>query len=97
MFMLEDQRLSGADPKTLAETQAASHITRSAVEAPLVTVRILVPTLARPAKDATRTTYAMRNAADQAALEAFRQDALNASDRLVEAASAFFADRGVAA
>jgi hypothetical protein len=94
MWSLENARLTGADPETVAEAVAASHATRSAVTAPLTTVSILAPTLAAPAEDATQAVFAMHNAADASdldVLEARRQAARDASDRLVVSARAFFA------
>lgn len=90
MWVVEDLRLSGADTQTVAEARATSHTTRSAVTAPLVAVRILVPALAQPAQHATRATFAMHAAPDSATLAALRSSALEASDRLVEAAGEFF-------
>jgi hypothetical protein len=94
MWVREDARLSGAD---WAPAREASHVTRSAVTAPLTAVCILAPSLASLAQQAAQATYALRGAATDQALADLRHEALRASDRLVEAAQAELARRGVAA
>jgi hypothetical protein len=94
MWVLEDLRLSHADSAVVADALEASHVTRSALTMPLTTIRILIPALAGPARQATQATYAMRNAPDHAALETLRQEALNTSDLLEEAAAELFAAVG---
>jgi hypothetical protein len=94
MWVLEDQRLSGAAEPAVADARSTSHVTRSAVTAPLTTVSILAPALADAAKAATRATFAMHDAPTQAVLGDRRQVALDASDRLVAAAGEFFAAFG---
>jgi hypothetical protein len=95
MWVLEDRRLSGAGDPAVTEATAASHDTRSVVTAPLAMVSILVPSLAEPARQATRATYAMRNAKNHDALEALRKQALCTSDHLVASAAEFFEDMQV--
>ncbi|MEU2543837.1 hypothetical protein [Streptomyces roseolus] len=72
---------------SLAAARAGSRATRSAIEAPRVLVSILVPALAPAAERAARATYALRGAADAAALDALRETA-------IEAADAFTAEAG---
>lgn len=90
MWVREDLRLAGADPVRVAEARDASHATRSAVTTPLTTVRILLPALAEPARQATQATYALRNAPDRATLATLQRDALNACTRLEDAAAELF-------
>lgn len=97
MWVLEDVRLAEVDSQAVADAVAAHHVTRSAVTAPLTTVSLLAPTLADPAREAAKATYAMRGAADAgdgAVLEARRAVALAASDHLVGAAAEFLAVGG---
>jgi hypothetical protein len=89
MWVREEARLSGAD--TAAALRADSHVTRSAVTTPHVTVAVLLPELRAAADAAVEATYAMRNAADPDALSAARASALNASEALVAAAGRHFA------
>jgi hypothetical protein len=62
MWVREDLRLAGALPAEYAAARAASHVTRSAITAPLTQVAILAPSLITPAKEAAAATYALRNA-----------------------------------
>jgi len=84
MWLRESLRLAGADD---AAARAASHGTRSAVTAPLTTVRLLAPALAGPAQRAVAATYALRDAADSGTLAELRSAAVRAVDRLVDAAA----------
>jgi hypothetical protein len=83
MWVREDTRLSGAD---WAAAREASHVTRSAVTAPLTMVCILAPSLASLARQAAQATDALRGAATGEALAQLRCEALRASDRLFDAA-----------
>jgi hypothetical protein len=94
MFVLEDRRLSGADADAVEEARQASHVTRTAVTNPLTRLCIVTPGLAKPARQAAKAAYAMRQSADADVLEARRRDAVEASDRLVEAAAELFAAVG---
>jgi hypothetical protein len=85
MWVREDLRLSGAD---WASAREASHVTRSAVTAPLTAVCILAPSLVSLAREAAQVAYALRGAATVEALADLRRQALRASDRLVAAAQA---------
>jgi hypothetical protein len=96
MWVLEDRRLSGADAHIVDEARATSHETRSAVTAPLVTVRLLAPALSETARQAAQASYAMRNAPDTDTLETLRAAALAASDHLVDEAADVFAGMAVA-
>lgn len=95
MWVLGDRRLAGADDQIATQAEEGTHVTRAAITAPLVSVRILCPTLGQAAQAATRATYAMRDAADLAELETLRASALAASDSLVDAAGELFASMGV--
>ncbi len=88
MWARERLRLTGADEAVYAEARSESHRTRSDITAPLVTLAILAPALADPAQAAAQTTYALRGAADQAALDAARTAAARAADDLVAQAAA---------
>jgi hypothetical protein len=90
MWVREDLRLAGADTRAIATARSASHVTRSAITGPLVTVRILAPVLDRSAKQAVEATYALRNAPDQATLAALRSHALSTANQLIESASQVF-------
>jgi hypothetical protein len=92
MWVVGELRLSGAVGEVVAQARAAAHVTRSAVTAPLVTVRVVAPVLAVLADRAVQAVYGMRHPTGLVELEARRQDALEASDRLVEAAAEFFTD-----
>ncbi|MEV4229480.1 hypothetical protein AB0J81_20745 [Streptomyces bobili] len=81
----EDLRLAGADADAVA--RAESHVTRSAVTAPLVSVSVLAPDLEEVATAAARAAFGIRQAADADELAALRQRAIDAGDQLVEAAS----------
>lgn len=87
MWVREDLRLSGAGPVEYDQARAASHATRSALEAPLVTVRVLMPQLTVAAEAAARATYALRGAADREALDAGRSAAIRAADALTDGAA----------
>jgi hypothetical protein len=91
MWVHEDRRLAGADQPVLDATRTARHETRAAITAPLVTLRLLAPSLSEAAQHAAQATYALRNAADPDVLETLRAAALVASDRLVDEAGAMFA------
>jgi type II secretory pathway pseudopilin PulG len=94
MWVLEDRRLTAAPAPAVDEAQTITHDTRAAIEIPLHTVSILVPALAQPAEEATRATFAMRNAVDSDVLETLRQAAKDAHGRFVAAAREVFADMG---
>ncbi|MFD7918891.1 protein kilB [Streptomyces sp. NPDC059740] len=91
MWVREDLALNGpSDAYTAA--RAASHETRSALTAPLLTVTLLIPALAATAQAAAQATYDMRRAETARALADQRDAALVAADRLVtEAATALAA------
>ncbi|MFF3958788.1 protein kilB [Streptomyces sp. NPDC001890] len=91
MAVREGLRLDGADPETLTAARVESHTTRAAIEAPKVQVLILVPSLAAAAEEATRATFALRNAPDRLTLDALREDAVKATDQFVAAAARYFA------
>ncbi|WP_303658455.1 protein kilB [Streptantibioticus silvisoli] len=87
MWLREDLRLSGTEPDAYDRARAASHTTRAAITAPLATVKILAPHLARPAAEAAQAAYALRNAADTDTLNAARAAAITAADQLLTAAA----------
>lgn len=58
---------------------------------PAVSVTVLLPALAGTAKAAADATYAMRNAADRAALDTARARANSAADGLATAAAGLLA------
>ncbi|HYQ66172.1 protein kilB [Actinophytocola sp.] len=91
MWTLEDLRLSGADDDTVFAAREATHITRSAITAPLATVCILLPELGDSAEAAVQATYALRGVTDQDALEHLRFAAVVAEKQLRQAGSHVFA------
>lgn len=90
MWMREDLRLCGADASAYEVARAESHGTRSALTAPLTTLAILAPGLTRAAQDAATATYRMRDAASAQTLNAARDEAITACERLVADASKLF-------
>lgn len=90
-WVKEDLRLSGADDDAVLEARATTHMTRSAITAPLATVSILLPELADQAEAAVQATYAMRETGDHAALEALRAASVAAEKQLRQAAARVFA------
>ncbi|WP_338064053.1 protein kilB [Streptomyces noursei] len=82
MWVREDLALSGADTDAYNKARTTSHETRSAITVPLLTVTLLIPTLAESAKDAAQATYALRGASDDRTLADLRDTALTAVDRL---------------
>ncbi|WKX73836.1 protein kilB [Streptomyces sp. XD-27] len=86
MWHREDLRLNGASQEALQAARAASHVTRSAVTAPLVSVSVLEPSLAEPARKAALAALEIRDVADRTVLAARREAAIAATDDLVAAA-----------
>ncbi|MEV4975555.1 protein kilB [Streptomyces scopuliridis] len=91
MWVREDLRLSGAAPEAYEAARAESHATRDAITAPLVSLSVLAPALASPAKEAARASYRLRGAADAEALSDARDASIAASEQLIAAAGAHFA------
>ncbi|MEU5288778.1 protein kilB [Streptomyces sp. NPDC020755] len=87
MWVREDLRLSGASDADYQAARAASHNTRSALTAPLTTLAILAPDLARVAQGAAGATYALRNTENRELLDFYREAAIEAADDLVRAAA----------
>lgn len=87
MWVREDLRLSGTDQAGYQAARAASHATRSALTAPLVTVGVLAPHLAAAANRAAAATYALRGAVSTDALATARQQAVAAAEQLVSEAA----------
>ncbi|RZD64985.1 pRL2-23 [Streptomyces albidoflavus] len=89
MWAVLDATLTGAEDGRVTELRDESHRTRAAVTAPAVRIRLLIADQA--VRDAATTaiaaTYAIRDAADPAHLDALRQAALSAHDHLVEKAA----------
>lgn len=83
----EHARLTGADAGRVQELRDAYHATRSAITAPHVAARILIPGLADRIEAAVHATYAMRQAADLADLETRRTAAFDALDGLIAGAN----------
>ncbi|WP_327335113.1 protein kilB [Streptomyces anulatus] len=83
MWVREDLRLRGED---WSAARTESHTTRSAVTAPLIRVQILLPAAADLARNAAQAAYALRNAADAAALAEARENAIRKADEFVTAA-----------
>ncbi|WP_153813465.1 protein kilB [Streptomyces sp. SUK 48] len=89
MWVREDLRLMGANAGYEA-ARAESHATRSAITAPLTTLSILLPGLARVAEDAATATYGLRGAESPEALNGAREAAIAACERLTREASKLF-------
>ncbi|MFD5944366.1 hypothetical protein [Streptomyces griseus] len=85
MAVREEIRLAGGD---WSAARAESHVTRSAVTAPLLRVRLVLPELSGAAQRAVQAAYAMRAAGDPAELQEARERALRAVEDLVVAAGA---------
>ncbi|MGW0997766.1 protein kilB [Streptomyces sp. NPDC002520] len=86
MWHREDLRLRGASQEAVDAARAMSHVTRSAVTAPLVSVSVLEPSLAEVARKAALAAFDIRDAADLTDLAARREAAIAATDDLVDAA-----------
>ncbi|RKE02927.1 protein kilB [Streptomyces sp. TLI_171] len=91
MYQRERLRLTGADDTVQAQARSESHRTRADITAPLVAVSVLAPALADAAHGAARATYALRDAADQADLDAARTAARVLADELVPQTAALLA------
>lgn len=90
MWVREDLRLRDGDrTDAYTEARAASHATRAAVSAPMTRLSILAPELHDSAREAAAAAYALRGAPDRATLDALRESALRASERLVAAAGTY--------
>ncbi|MFD3848751.1 protein kilB [Streptomyces microflavus] len=87
MWVREDLRLAGASDADYQAARAASHNTRSALTAPLTTLAILAPELARVAQGAADATYALWNTENRELLDFYRGAAIEAADELVRAAA----------
>lgn len=83
MAVREEIRLAGGDWDA---ARAESHVTRSAVTAPLLRVRLLLPELAEAAQHAVQAAYGMRVADSPLALQEARERAIATADDLVAAA-----------
>jgi hypothetical protein len=94
MWHREQLRLAGAAEDDYATARAASHVTRSAVTAPLVAVSVLEPDLEPVARRAVRGAFDMRGATDLDALAAMREHAITATDDLVAAAGRILREGG---
>ncbi|MGW5677547.1 protein kilB [Streptomyces sp. NPDC003860] len=88
MWVREDARLSGAPAADVAAARSESHVTRSALTAPLTTLAILAPGLKAAAQAAAQATYDLRGAANKATLDALRLRAIEVADDLVTEAAA---------
>ncbi|MFD3643686.1 MULTISPECIES: protein kilB [Streptomyces] len=85
MAVREEIRLVGGD---WSAARAESHATRSAVTAPLLRVRLVLPELSGAAQHAVQAAYDIRAAGDPAELQEARERALRAVEDLVVAAGA---------
>lgn len=83
MWIREDMRIRGED---WSEARVESHVTRSAITAPLLHVSVLLPALAPAAQAAARAAYGLREADGATDLAAARQYAMQKADEPVEAA-----------
>lgn len=91
MWVREELRLTGGDQAAQDHAREASHVTRSAITAPLAKVSLLVPDLGDAADAAVRAIYAMRNAADLDTLAHQRAGSLAAEDMFRKDAARVFA------
>ncbi|MYR46834.1 protein kilB [Streptomyces sp. SID5910] len=90
MWVREDLRLSDPTGAAYEAARAESHATRSAITAPLTTLSILAPALASVAQDAATATYRLRGVESSQALNAAREAAIAACERLTREASKTF-------
>ncbi|MEU9605043.1 protein kilB [Streptomyces sp. NPDC048057] len=88
MWVREDLRLSDSDAADVAVARSESHVTRSALTAPLTALAILAPGLKAAAQAAAQATFDLRGATDKAALDALRLRAIEVADDLVAEAAA---------
>lgn len=88
MWVREDARLSGAPAADVAAARSESHVTRSALTAPLTMLAILAPGLKAAAQAAAQATYDLRDATDRTTLDALRLRAIQVADDLVAEAAA---------
>ncbi|MFI9194164.1 protein kilB [Streptomyces californicus] len=82
MWVREDLRLRGKD---WTQARAESHVTRSAITAPLTRVQILLPAAATAAQNAAQAVYDLRNADNTTALTEARDNAIRAAAELATA------------
>ncbi|MEV0847672.1 hypothetical protein AB0J21_17680 [Streptomyces sp. NPDC049954] len=93
LLMRAEARLRDAGNEELERLRAESHITRSAITRPLVTLRLLVPdtTVHNTAQAMVVATYDMVDAVTSTEdLTAAQETARAAHDRFIDAAAAFF-------
>lgn len=83
-WVYECARLRG---EGTGELRSVRHAARGALDVPLTTLRVLVPGLARIAQEAVSAINAQRGVETASTLDALRQAARDASDRLVAAAA----------
>lgn len=88
MVVREEIRLAGGD---WSAARTESHATRSAVTAPLLRVRLLLPELADVAQHAVQAAYDMRAVDSTTAVQEARERAIATADDLVAAAGAALA------
>ncbi|MGA5220988.1 protein kilB [Streptomyces cinereoruber] len=88
MWVREDLRLRGED---WTEARAASHVTRSAITAPLLHIQLLMPSVAPAAQAAAKAAYALRGAERDSILRTRREAAIAACDAFVVAVGAHLA------
>ena len=82
--------LAGAPAKEIEVLREATRATRSEISVPLAAVSVRAPVLAEIAEAAARASYALRDAHDQAELDAARIAAGDAVSELIRAAARFF-------
>ncbi|MFD7031969.1 hypothetical protein ACFWAR_28470 [Streptomyces sp. NPDC059917] len=87
MFHRERLALEQAGAEHQLAAQTRSHDTRTAVTAPHIRLQVLAPELAAHAERAAAATYALRRAADRAALDVRRREAKDASAAFIAAAA----------
>ncbi|GAB3127454.1 hypothetical protein GCM10027160_52140 [Streptomyces calidiresistens] len=90
MWVLKAAEVSGAPETRRLEALETTHTTRSAITAPAIAVRVILPAAVdTAARSAIAATYAIRDAADAADLADRRQVALAAAEEFGTAASAY--------
>ncbi|MEV0039348.1 hypothetical protein [Streptomyces sp. NPDC050804] len=92
MWMRGRAQLKGAPAARYEELRSESHLTRSAVARPLVSLRLLItdPAVHTAADAMVTATYAMRGAdTSNAELTTAREAAMHAHDRFVDTAAAY--------
>lgn len=90
MWMLKDTEFSEAPEPRRLEALETTHTTRSAITAPAIAVRVILPApVDKAARSAITATYAIRDAADTDDLADRRRTALDAAEEFGTTAATY--------